>query len=324
MGLLRGERGSRLVYMSRALDSGSGEHGRGFRLIVHLLVWLVILPTTVLLAVGILMLVFWGARLNVLFGILVLTVVACMITGLVLALLMLRREARLSKLQLDFVAKVSEGLRAPLESISRQVDQLRAGRGDDPQRGRACLQVLLQETGRLKEQIERLLDWGRMEAGRKIYQLESVSIDTVVAAALTEVGPLVETKQQRVVHHPSSDLPLVEGDPSALAEALVNLLANASRFSHTGSDIEVGTMVKEGELRLWVRDQGAGIPRREHTNIFRRFYRLDHELPRDEKGSGIGLSIVRHVAHGHGGRVELDSQPGLGSTFTIVLPLGEG
>src|SRR6185436_13979501 len=135
---------------------------------------------------GILMLIFWREELNIVFGILVLTLVGCVVAGAIVSLVFVRREAKLSKLQLDFVSKVSHELRTPLTSIRMFVEMLQMKRLKSPQEVDVCLDVLAKESTRLTERIQRLLDWGRMESGRKIYDREvedpAVIIDDAVAA----------------------------------------------------------------------------------------------------------------------------------------------
>jgi len=145
-----------------ALVSGSDDYNRGFRRIVVSLISLVIVPTALLLVIGTVMLVFYDLRANLVFGLLVMTLVVCLIVGVVLALVFLRKEANLSRLQLDFVSKVSHELRTPLTSIRMYVETLRYEH--EPARVATCLDVLQRETERLSARIERLLDWGRMEA----------------------------------------------------------------------------------------------------------------------------------------------------------------
>jgi two-component system, OmpR family, phosphate regulon sensor histidine kinase PhoR len=306
--------------MAGGLVAGSDDQNRGFRRIVYLLIWLVIVPTALLLIMGILMLVFWEAQLNLLFGILSIGLVGCMVTGGVLSLVYLRREANLSKLQLDFVSKVSHELRTPLTSIRMFVEMLQADDGRDPNETAICLDVLQKETIRLSQRIERLLDWGRMESGRRVYELEPETSDAIVEAALsafdaTQVGHVhdIEAKIDEGV--------MVSADRAALVDALVNLLSNAVKYGGGESTrIVIAAESDARHLRLSVSDNGIGIPKREHKNIFQKFYRANDLLSRDVEGSGLGLAIVRHVAQGHGGRVEVDSEPGRGSTFTIVIP----
>ncbi len=307
--------------MISGLVAGSEDHQRGFRRIVYLLIWLVIVPTALLLCIGILMLVFWQGRLNLLFGILVVTLVGCLVTGGVLALVFLRREANLSRLQLDFVSKVSHELRTPLTSIRMFVEMLQSGADKDPAENELCLQVLQKETIRLSERIERLLDWGRMEAGRRAYELKperpaQVAHEALQAFNATQLGRTLDIETELV-----EPLPIVLVDRAALVDALVNLLSNAVKYSGDEKDITLRATTAGHHLSWSVTDNGIGIPQREHSRIFQKFYRADERLSRAVEGSGLGLAIVRHVALGHRGRVEVDSAPGEGSTFTILVPL---
>lgn len=301
------------------LLSEPDSHSRGFRRIVVLLISLVTLPTIVLLAIGILMLVFYEVRLNVVFGVLVVTIVVCLITGTALALVFLRREARLSSLQSDFVSKVSHELRTPLTSIRLFVETLQSKRVP-PEEIEAVVEALAYETGRLTERIERLLDWGRMEAGKRVYELRPDSVASIVDEAIGafETATMGRTAEIEVVVDPS--LPGVIADRGALVDALVNLLSNAYKYSGEEKQIRLEATADDRFVHLSVRDRGIGIPRTEHRRIFQKFYRVDERLSQAIEGSGLGLSIVMHVVRAHKGRVEVNSAPGAGSTFTILIP----
>ncbi len=303
--------------MTSGLVAGSEDHNRGFKRIVYLLIWLVIVPTALLIALGIVTLVFWE-ELRLLFGILVACLITCLVTGSVLALVWLRREANLSKLQTDFVSKVSHELRTPLTSIRMFAEMLQDGQRDTEQTA-ICLEVLHKETIRLSERIERLLDWGRMEAGRRIYVQKPDTPEAIVDTALSTFHSSRFGREQEIDVKVDADLPTVLADREALVDALVNLLSNAVKYSGDDKQIEIGAQADKRFVRFYVRDNGDGIPRVEHKRIFQKFYRADDRLSRDVEGSGLGLAIVGHVAAAHRGRVEVDSAPGRGSTFTIVL-----
>ncbi|QQR91534.1 MAG: two-component sensor histidine kinase [Myxococcales bacterium] len=302
------------------LVAGSEDHKRGFRRIVALLVWLVIVPTALLLLLGVMMLVFWQAQLNVLFGIMVVTLVGCLVTGTVLSLVFLRKEANLSKLQLDFVSKVSHELRTPLTAIRMFVDMLQEDKGSDPEKMQKCLDVLQKETVRLSERIERLVDWGRMEAGRRIYHPKREKIEPIINDALAAFGGITlgQGPHPEVMMQP--DLPDILVDRSALVDALVNLLSNAYKYTGDDKQIALQVITDTQHVRFSVSDNGVGIPGREHHRIFQKFYRVDERLSRTVEGSGLGLAIVRHVADAHRGSVEVDSELGEGSTFTMIFP----
>ncbi len=299
----------------------SGETNRtGFRRIVRALVWLIIAPTVVLLVLGILMLVFNRADLNIVFGILVVTLVGVLITGTVLALVFLHREANVSKLQSDFVSKVSHELRTPLTSIRMFVETLQLKRVSSPGEVDACLAVLNRETERLAQRIERLLDWGRMESGKRVYERRPERVEDILTDAL-EAFDVSHVGRREAVHVDiAPGLPLVEADRAAMVDALLNLLSNAYKYSRERGKIRIEASADEKYVRIAVADQGIGIARREHRRIFDKFYRANELLSSDVEGSGLGLAIVRHVVQAHGGRVELESELGRGSTFTVLLP----
>ncbi len=302
------------------LLSESDGHTRGFRRIVVLLVSLVTVPTVLLLAVGILMLVFYRGSLDLVFGVLVVAIVASLATGTILALVFLRKEAQLSQLQSDFVSKVSHELRTPLTSIRMFVETLQLGRVP-PEELAGLTDALARETGRLTERIERLLDWGRMEAGKRVYELRPDTVPEIVDAALAAFRIVTVGREIPVKVEVQEALPPVMADRGALVDALVNLLSNALKYSEGAPDITLSADADRHAIHLAVRDRGIGIPPTEHRRIFQKFYRVDERLSRVAEGSGLGLAIVRHVARAHGGKVEVDSSPGAGSTFTLVLPI---
>jgi two-component system phosphate regulon sensor histidine kinase PhoR len=297
----------------------SGDHDqRGFRRIVFLLIWLVIIPTGVLLTLAILMLVFYEANLNLVFGILMVTLGGCLVTGTVLTLVFLRREANLSRLQTDFVSKVSHELRTPLTSIRMFAEMLEQEK--DPERMAVCLDVLQRETVRLSDRIERLLDWGRMESGRRVYELEPDTIGAIVDAAIEVHDTATLGRGAEVSTDIPEELPQVMVDRAAMVDAVSNLLSNA--WKYTGEDKQIRIVAQDDGkwVRIAVRDNGHGIPKHEQRQVFDKFYRSDDRLAREVEGSGLGLAIVRHVVRGHGGKVEVESDVGVGSTFTILLP----
>jgi two-component system, OmpR family, phosphate regulon sensor histidine kinase PhoR len=291
----------------------------GYRRIVQLLVYLTIIPVALLLAIGIIQM-FLEARINLLFGILSVSFVAVAITGIVLVLVFVRREANLSELQADFVSKVSHELRTPLTAIRLFAETMERPETDDATRQK-LLGLLVTESERLSKLIERLLDWGRMEAGRKIYELRPEKVEDIVNDALDayrpqrDLAPEVELESKV-----EPDLPEVMVDRGAIADAVVNLLSNAQKYG--GSPPRVTLLaVKDAEgVRIAVTDNGSGIPMPEHARIFEKFYRIDDRLSRTKEGSGLGLAIVKHVARAHRARVVVDSAPGKGSTFSLVLP----
>lgn len=286
------------------------------------LLTLLVVPTVLMLAVGVILLFLGEAKVNVLMGILVLALSGAAATGVTLVWVFVRREANLSQLQSDFVSKVSHELRTPLTSIRLFTETLALGR-TDPEATRKCLDGLERETTRLQDLIDRLLDWGRMESGRREFDVRPADVHRIVNDALRAVEPLRERVSATIEKSVPDKLPLVRAEHAAMVDALVNLLTNACKYGGSPAHIrlEVGTAGQR--VRIAVRDEGPGIPIAEHKRIFQKFYRVDDRLSRSREGSGLGLAIVHHVMKAHRGHVDVKSAPGHGSTFTLSIPIVE-
>jgi two-component system, OmpR family, phosphate regulon sensor histidine kinase PhoR len=292
----------------------------GYRRIVILLVALVVVPTFLLLALGVLLIFIGEARLNLLMGILVMALSGAAATGVVLVWVFVRREANLSRLQSDFVSKVSHELRTPLTSIRLFSDTLALRRGDAIAEDK-CIEGLARESTRLQELIDRLLDWGRMESGRREFTLRETDLRSVVVTALEAFETMRAHRAVDLdVALPPETL-IVRADRGAVSDALFNLLTNAFKYGGDPPKISVRVQADAHEAQIIVKDNGAGIPASEHKRIFQKFYRFDDRLSREREGSGLGLAIVKHVMKAHRGRVELDSTEGQGSAFALVLPV---
>ncbi len=292
----------------------------GYRRIVQLLVYLVIVPTVLILLVGI-VLMFIGSTFNLLFGVLTVSFVLVAVTGIVLVLVFLRREANLSELQADFVSKVSHELRTPLTSIRLFAETMERARNDQATLDK-CLDGLGRETERLVTVIERLLDWGRMEAGRKLFELRPETAASLVANTLEAFAPLRDRHPELdFAVQVDPDLPLVNADVGAMVDAVGNLLNNALKYGGSPPVVRLRLRCVRQGLAIEVSDNGDGIPAVEHRRIFEKFYRIDDRLSREREGSGLGLAIVKHIVRAHRGRVQVESAKGEGTTFRIVLPL---
>lgn len=293
----------------------------GYRRIVILLVALVVVPTSLLLAVGVILLFLGEAKLNLLLGILVMALSGAAATGVVLVWVFVRREASLSRLQSDFVSKVSHELRTPLTSIRLFTETLALRRGD-VEAENTCIAALARESSRLQELIDRLLDWGRMESGMREFVMRETDLRSIIQAAVEAFEPVAQRRPVDLrVQLPAESI-TVHADRGAVSDALFNLLTNAYKYGGDPARIELFAEPTARAVRVTVRDNGAGIPKVEHKRIFQKFYRVDDRLSREREGSGLGLAIVKHVMRAHGGRVELESTQGRGSSFTLVLPRG--
>lgn len=297
----------------------------GYRRIIQLLVYLITIPGILLSAVGVMLFVLGETRYSLILGILILTFCGTLATGVTLVLVFLRREKNLSELQADFVSKVSHELRTPLTSIRLFTETLALRRGDKASEDR-CIAALTKEGARLQQLIDRLLDWGRMESGRRIYELAQYDIAPIIDEAVNAFEPIRERRRVELSIHIAENIPQIFCDRSAMVDCLVNLLSNAYKYSDENRVIciSAGT-IQDAKLGLsiafTVRDNGIGIARKEHKRIFEKFYRADDLLSREQEGSGLGLAIVQHIVKAHKGRIGVESEPGKGSTFTVLIPL---
>lgn len=292
---------------------------RNFRRIVILLVALVVVPTFLMLGIGVVLLFLGELNANLLMGILVLALSGAAATGVILVWVFVSREANLSQLQTDFVSKVSHELRTPLTSIRMFSETLALRRGDAEAEAK-CIQGLERESARLQTLIDRLLDWGRMESGRRDYSLQETDVYGIINDAVDAFQPIRERRKAVLTTTVPDGLPAVEADRGAMSDALLNLLTNAAKYGGDPPTIQLVARATPRDVRISVQDNGVGIEPEEHKRIFQKFYRVDDRLSRQQEGSGLGLAIVKHVMKAHGGRVELSSATGYGSTFTLVLP----
>ena len=249
--------------------------------------------------------------------------VGTVLAGTVIALRSAQREFQLSRLQTDFVSSVSHELRTPLTSIRMFVDTLQSGRITDQARTEECLDLLAQETDRLSRRIERVLNWATMEAGKRVYEPDTCAAYELLCRAEKALraqhlfGDGIGDIQ---VIEPTEEL-LVHADPDAIVEALLNLLQNAVRYTPEPRVIRMHLRTKGKLVGFGIEDNGPGIARSERLRIFEKFYRGNPLLTSpSSEGSGLGLAIVRVVARDQGGSVELASELGKGSCFTIWLP----
>jgi len=247
---------------------------------------------------------------------------AVLLGGVLLTLRTSSREMKLSRMKNEFVSNVSHELRTPLASIRVFAELLRLGRVETQEKTREYGEYIETESRRLSQLINNILDFASIESGRKTYHFERCDVREVVCETLKTFG--VRLRQNGFnIHLEGADNPLPPAriDAGAVAQSLSNLLDNAVKYSNGKTDITVALRRDGDWIVVSVIDQGIGIPRDEQRKIFDRFHRVGTGLVHDVKGSGLGLSIVRHIVDAHRGRVTVESRPGEGSTFSIYLPI---
>jgi signal transduction histidine kinase len=293
-----------------------------------------------------------------LFGLLIVASVAAALIGFVSARRAFLRQQQLSEMKSNFVSSVSHELRAPIASVRLLAESLERGKIAEPAKQNEYFRFIVQECRRLSALIENVLDFARIEQGRKQYDFEPTEITALARQTMKLMEPAAAEKQVRLTTNlDDPQLSTLNSqlicDPGAIQQALVNLLDNAIKHSPAGETIMVGVFPSVAQdveahgapvsdparsgnpvglagsetgapvpgLQISVTDHGPGIPPEEHERIFERFYRPGSEMRRETQGVGIGLSIVKHIVEAHGGRVWVESEPGKGSRFVLELPM---
>jgi signal transduction histidine kinase len=244
-----------------------------------------------------------------------------MIGGIFLTYRNISREMNLARLKSDFVANVSHELRTPLALIRLYAETLELGRINAKEKYQEYYRIIREESERLSALINNILDFSRIEAGRKEYEFKETNLPELVRSTLDSYRFQIEQNGFAFEENIARDIPPVNVDREAIARSLLNLVNNALKYSKDKKFIGVNLYRANGSVKLEVQDHGIGIPPAEQEKIFEKFYRCGDPLVHNIKGSGLGLSLVRHIVRAHGGDVKVESAPDKGSKFTIALPL---
>ncbi len=246
-----------------------------------------------------------------------------LVIGLFFTYRSVTQAMELAKLKSDIVSNVSHELRTPLALIRLYAETLELGRIPDEQRKLEYYRIVRKESERLTALINNILDFSRIEAGRKEYDFRETDLSSLVRETLDSYHYQIQQTGFRYEEKITSDLPPVNVDREAIARSLLNLVNNALKYSAEEKYLSVNLYRENGSVKLDVIDHGIGIPRTEQHKIFDKFYRVCDPMCHDNKGSGLGLALVHHIVNAHGGMVTVESSPGKGSKFTITLPLNQ-
>jgi two-component system, OmpR family, phosphate regulon sensor histidine kinase PhoR len=240
-------------------------------------------------------------------------------TGVVLVLHDISDLRKLERMRRDFVANISHEFKTPLTAIQGFAETLLEGALEDKQNSRRFLEIIRDHAMRLGRLTSDLLRLSLIEAGRMDLVRKPVSVADLIGASVETVRLKAEKKQIALSTECASGL-TIQADAGRLREALLNLLDNALQYTAEGGQIQVRARAVDSTVVLAVADNGIGIPVADQQRIFERFYRVDDARSREVGGTGLGLSITKHLVEAHGGRIELESEVGRGSTFSIILP----
>ncbi|MBI1734648.1 MAG: HAMP domain-containing histidine kinase, partial [Candidatus Rokubacteria bacterium] len=254
------------------------------------------------------------------FGLLLVMIAA----GVVATWRLVRRETEMARLKADFVANVSHDLKTPLSVIRMFAETLELGRVRDAAARQEYYRVITQESERLSRLIENVLDFSRIEGGRRTYVRQPTAVEPLVRETLEAFSYPLAQQGFKVDVAVAPDLPDMAVDREAIGQALGNLIDNAVKYAGERRAIRVEARAEDGRLAISVADDGIGIPPEEQARIFEKFYRVGRSETQGRRGSGVGLALVRHIVEAHGGDVTVDSRAGAGSRFTIRLPMEPG
>ncbi|RBY82344.1 cell wall metabolism sensor histidine kinase WalK [Blastococcus sp. TF02A-26] len=226
---------------------------------------------------------------------------------------------RVEEVRRDFVANVGHELKTPVGALALLAEAVQDA-ADDPETVQRFATRMSHEADRLARLVRELVDLSRLQGGEPLPELVPVDVDTVLHESTDRTGLAAAAKKIDLVVGGERGL-VVRGVEAQLATAVTNLLANAVHYSPENTRIAVAARARSGFAEIAVTDSGIGIPREDRARVFERFYRVDQSRASSTGGTGLGLAIVKHVASNHGGSVSVWSEEGLGSTFTLRIPL---
>jgi signal transduction histidine kinase len=243
-----------------------------------------------------------------------------LVLGVALMIRGAMRETKLAEAKSIFVSNVSHELKTPLALIRLFAETLELGRVISAAKCQEYYRIINNESLRLTRLVDNILDFSRVDQGRKEYQFVSCNLGQLVADVIktydyhiTQAGFELTTQ----IDHP---LPNAWVDPEAISQAVLNLVSNAIKYSDNRKKIEARVAQRDGRIAIEVRDHGIGIPASEHKKIFQGFYRVNGDQVHKSRGCGLGLAVVKHAMEAHGGMVQVESSPGKGSRFTLLIP----
>jgi two-component system, OmpR family, sensor histidine kinase SenX3 len=240
--------------------------------------------------------------------------------GFVILTLEDRTEARrLDETRRDFVANISHELKTPIGAIGLLAETLQ-GATDDPEAVLKFASSLQREASRLGHIVQEIIELSRLQAATEVKNSAEIRLADLISDSLERVRILAESKNMRLVADLDDSI-LIEVSYEQIATAITNLFENAINYSDPGGQVGISLKRVENFAEIVVTDSGVGIALEDQARIFERFYRVDPSRSRETGGTGLGLAIVKHIAINHGGEISVFSKPGLGSTFTLTLPI---
>jgi signal transduction histidine kinase len=237
----------------------------------------------------------------------------------------IEETARANQLKSEFMANMSHELRTPLNAIIGFSQLLRDQvLGEINQEQRQCLDDILESSQHLLNLINEVLNLSKIESNRTELKLEDIALAELITPLTRSMMPILRPKRQSLEVEIAEDLPRLQADKGKLGQVIRNLLANSSKFTPDGGRLKIKATSSNGCLKLSVIDNGIGIKKEDQERIFEPFCQLDYTPGNGKSGTGLGLAVVKRIVAKHGGQIQVESEYGRGSCFTISLPLAKG
>lgn len=230
----------------------------------------------------------------------------------------MEENKKADQIRKDFVANVTHELKTPLTSISGFVETLQDGAAEDPEIRNKFLDIIAIEAARLKRLIEDILIISDIENKREVNTDSDINVRESIEEILASMRPIIEQKKIKMITYYAYEI-YIGGNPDRFKQLMVNLIENAVKYSYDGGTVTITAKRKEGKVYISVNDEGIGISRENLSRIFERFYRVDKSRSQKVGGTGLGLAIVKHIAALFEAEIKVESEPGKGSTFTVIL-----
>jgi two-component sensor histidine kinase/tetratricopeptide (TPR) repeat protein len=251
----------------------------------------------------------------------ILTLIIILIFGAFLIVRTISHEMEILKIKSDFVSSVSHELKTPLTSIKALAERLQEGKVKDQSKAGQYFSIISQDTEKLTRLVKNILDFSKIEEGKKEYEFTETDVAQFVTQQIENFRKVEIQKGAKIHAQIPKDIPHLFVDRDALSQAIINLIDNATKFSPDKKEIFVNLKSDTEKVIVEVKDQGAGIPQDEINKIFDKFYQGKSTLRLSVTGTGLGLTLVRHIVEAHGGRISVESKIGQGSTFSLIFPL---
>lgn len=255
------------------------------------------------------------------YGVLLFVIVALMLFGAVMIVRDISRESETTRLKTEFVHNISHELKTPLTLIRLYGETLQRKENLTNEEKKDAYEIITKESERLSHLINNVLDFSRIEMGRKEFDLTKGDLAEVIGDTLESYRYHLEKKGFIIHKEIAVDLPEINFDGEAIASALINLLSNAMKFSSKEKDVTIKLFRKDENVVLQVADKGMGISKEEIPKIFQRFYQVRNKVAPETRGSGLGLTLVKHIIEAHNGKIQVESELGKGSVFSLILPI---